>query len=434
MRAILRENLLCAVAALAGSATLAWLGLYGFAWNDYEIEAQPAVQQLLAGHLLGFLRDAPSYGGSLIERAPFALAPALWGGGELAVYRMLALPCLLAAAALGIVLVARARRRGAAALGRGVALALCVANPLALIALELGHSEELLGASLCVGAVLLAGTRGHSRTGALLAGLALGLAVANKESAVLAAGPLIAVLPRERRALAAATAVLSAGAVLAPLLLGSRGFVASTQGIASTSSAIFQPWQVWWFLGHHGAAIHGLFGAPKPGYRHGPAWTATLSHPLIVLVGAALGGSLLLRSRGRERAGRAPLALGEALLACALLMLLRCLLDTWDTAYYPLPFLFCLLAWELEDSPARPPLLSLAASALCWASFHWMPLHVSADTEAALFLAWTVPLACWLAWRLADRRAGTLARGLPEPRALAQEITVSALGSAVRTS
>ena len=35
-------------------------------------------------------------------------------------------------------------------------------------------------------------------------------------------------------------------------------------------------------------------------------------------------------------------------------MLLRCVLDTWDTVYYLLPFVLALLAWEVAR-PGRPP-------------------------------------------------------------------------------
>src|ERR1035441_2051060 len=155
MRLRVRENALCVFMASAGAAKMAWLGLYGFAWNDYEIEAKPAFDALTHGHVLDFLRLAPAYGGSLIERAPFALLPGLWGGGQLAVYRMVALPCLLATAVLGVWLVAQMRSTGRPALWRAVALGVCVANPLTLRALELGHPEELLSACLCVAAVLL---------------------------------------------------------------------------------------------------------------------------------------------------------------------------------------------------------------------------------------------------------------------------------------
>src|SRR5580692_6433615 len=219
MRRLLRENTLCALMAGTGCATLAWLGLYGFAWNDYENEAQPAFAALVHGHLSSFLRLAPVYGGSLVERAPFALLPKLWGGGELAVYRMVALPCLLAAAALGIWLVGRMRSEGRSTFSRAMALGVCVANPLTLRALELGHPEELLGACLCVAAVLLAA---HERP--LWAGLALGLAIANKEWALLAVGPVLLALP-SRRALCMLSAATVTAVILGPLaLVGSSGF------------------------------------------------------------------------------------------------------------------------------------------------------------------------------------------------------------------
>ena len=42
----------------AGCAAMAWLGLYGFAWNDYDTEARPAFDALVHGHALEFLRLA----------------------------------------------------------------------------------------------------------------------------------------------------------------------------------------------------------------------------------------------------------------------------------------------------------------------------------------------------------------------------------------
>jgi hypothetical protein len=70
------------------------------------------------GHLELFLRSAPVYGWSFVERAPFALIPSLWGGGELAVYRLIALPCLLAVAALAVWLAADMRALGRSTLAR----------------------------------------------------------------------------------------------------------------------------------------------------------------------------------------------------------------------------------------------------------------------------------------------------------------------------
>jgi Glycosyltransferase family 87 len=386
MRRALRENAVCALAAGAASAAMAWLGLYGFAWNDYEIEAQPAVNALTHGHVLEFMRLAPAYGGSLVERAPFALLPGLWGGGSLAVYRMVAVPCLLAGATLGVWLCAQMRARGRKTLWRAIVLGVCVANPLTLQALELGHPEELLGACLCVAAVLLAGA-GRP----LWAGLLLGLAIANKEWALVATGPVLLALVAgvgafrwKQVAVCLASAGAVAAVVLTPLLLASPG------GFAVKTGQIFQPWQVWWFFGRHGQLVTRMFGATLPGYRISPGWASTISHPLIVLVGLGMAGALWLR-RGREVRA---ITAHDALLLLALVLLLRCILDTWDTGYYMLPFLIALLSWEALGQSRRPPIAALVGVVLPWLLLKELSARgVSPDLQAALFLVWTLPLA-----------------------------------------
>ncbi len=372
-----RENLLVAVLGLGAAVTVGWLTLYGFAWNDYDTEAAPAYAALVAGHLNRFLTLAPAYGGSLVLRAPFAALPALWGGGALAVYRLAATPCLLASVAFGVWLVARMRATGRGRLARSVALFLCVANPLTLPALEVGHPEELLGAVLCVVAVLLA-----MADRPLWAGVVLGLAIANKEWAVLAAGPVVLALQHRRpAALAAAGAVT--GIVLAPLLLAhASGFAASVGAVATQTGSIFQPWQLWWFLGSHGHVVYGLFGAIKPGYRTPPGWLGPFPH---LLIGALVVPLTAVRMRMRR-----PRADGDALLLLALLLLLRCALDPWNTSYYALPFLFALLVWETR-ARAEPPVLTLAASFAAWAVMQWLPNHASADLQALAFAALAVP-------------------------------------------
>jgi hypothetical protein len=408
MRQLVRENALCASIAGAATATMAWLGLYGFVWSDYDEEARPAFDALTHGHLVEFLRLAPAYGGSLVERAPFALMPSLWGGGELAVYRMVALPCLLAAAVLGIWLVARMRAQAHSSLARAVTLGLCVANPISLNALEIGHPEEILGASLCVAAVLLA-NRGRS----LWAGALLGLAIANKEWALLALGPVLLVLPAKRRLPCLTSTGTTAAVILAPLtLIGSSGFLAGTRALATTPGEIFQPWQIWWFLGapNHvpvpsGTARPVPMGAAlstHPQWRLAPAWLSGLTHPLIVAVGLGLAVAVWLRRRRATGAG----VIGErdALLLLALVLLLRCVLDDWDVMYYLLPFVFALLAWEVTSPTVRPPVLALSSTALIWLSFQWLPERASPDIQAAFFLAWSLPLAAMLALALFKSR------------------------------
>ncbi|HUN78162.1 MAG TPA: glycosyltransferase 87 family protein [Solirubrobacteraceae bacterium] len=423
-----RANALCASAAAAGSVTLAWLGLTGFAWSDYEVEARPALAALVHGHLAEFLRLAPAYGGSLVLRAPFVALVDLWGGGELAVYRMAALPCLLAAAAFAVWLLAQMRRAGRPRLARGVALALCVANPLTLNALEVGHPEELLGGVLCVAAVLAA-----DRERPLWAGVLLGAAIANKDWALVAVGPVLLALPA-RRALCLSTAAGVAGAVLAPpALVHAGGFVTASAATAVPSSAIFQPWQVWWFLGHHGPVVHGMFGRVLADYRTGPGWVGDVSHPLIVVVGLPLSAVAWWR-RERSRRGadvvpgagrRAPTDTGagtsprvrEPLLLLALLLLVRCMLDTWDDEYYLLPFVLALTTWEALGESGLPA-LALGGVALAWLDWEWLPQHGGPDLEAAVFLLWTLPLAAGLALRLyASRWSGDPAGRLGRPRA-----------------
>jgi hypothetical protein len=488
----LRENRLALGAAGLAAIAVAWLGLYGTGWNDYEAEAEPAFTALAHGHLLNFLRFVPAYGGSLVERAPFALLPDLWGGGTLAVYRSVAVPCLLAAAALAVWLVAQMRRAnvvdarpaspathsprrsrqlvgGRAA--RAIVIAIVVANPLTVVSLEHGHPEEILGGALCVGALLLA-VRKHS----LWAGIALGLAIANKEWALVAVGPVLVASvtnaapietpPGARRVdrlrLSAGRASVlvcllgtaaTAAAVLAPLALVPGGqFASAARAVASTPSNIFSPQSVWWFFGHHSPGARGPFGTVGAGFRVAPAWVGPLSHPAVVL-GAALLSALWWARRRSSRtraqtlsgahvaAGRAPTTGAwptNELALLALALLARCLLDTWDNGYYPEPFLLALCAWEALSDPVHPPILTILSCVLVWASFEWVPNLLSPDGQSVFFLAWTLPLAGLLAARvyapdtvaaamraiarrlggrtLWDSPARPLTAGAPEPR------------------
>jgi hypothetical protein len=373
------------LAALAGVAVLAWAGLTSFAWNDYDNEVSGALAMLIAGDVAGFLGALPAYGGSLVLRAPFAGATALLGGGELAVYRAISIPCLVAGAWLAVVLVRRMGERGRSDGVRALVLGLCVANPVTLRALEIGHPEELLAGALAVGAVLAARDR---RT--LLAAVLLGLAIATKAWAVLAIGPVLLALPA-RRALALAIAGAVVAAVLAPIALaGSHGTLVAG---ASTTGQYFQPWQLFWWLGDSGQVVIGGNGLPKPnGWRASPQWLSPLTHPLIAGLVVPLS---LLWARVR---GAAPRIDGEQLLALlALLLLARCVLDPWNTVYYALPFLLALLAWEALQRPERPPVLALAATVLVWVTFQSAPGWLSPDMQSVCFLAWSLPLAGWLA-------------------------------------
>lgn len=371
-----RSHAVALFASAAGILLIGWLGFYGFAWTDYDNEAKPAFDALISGHLLRALQVAPAYGGSLILRAPFALLPGLWGGGPLAVYRAVSLPCLLLGGAVGVVIVGRMRAANRSRLARAVVLGLFVANPITIRAGELGHPEELISAACAVAAVLAAG-RGR----AVLAGVLLGLAIANKEWALVATGPVLLALPGARiRMLLVAGVVVAV--VLGPLVIAGGGFSTQLRAAASVDSVspIFQPWQAWWFLGRHGQLVHGLYGVAKPGYREGVGWAIALSHPLIVLISAPL--TLL--------AARLPRREHAPLLLLALLLLLRAELDVWDTIYYLLPFVLALAAWE-GLAHGRPPVGALVATVMAWVVFVWSPDHLSADQQSLLFLAAALP-------------------------------------------
>lgn len=421
-----REDVAWVALATTLACTIAWLGLGYFGSNDYLYEALPAVNALVHGHLGHFFARAPIYGGSLLERAPFALIPGLWGGGELAIYRMLALPCLVAGLTLALWLLVRMRREGLGRPAIALALALCVGNPLTLLALEVGHPEELLGGALCVIAVMLAG-RKHS----LWAGVALGAALANKGWAVLAVGPVLMALP-SRRILCAATAAAVGGALLAPFaLLASSSFGANVHVAAAPGGEIFRPWQLWWFFGRHeaGHVVYGLFGAPKYGFRIAPSWVGQISHLLIV--GLALPGTLaawLHLRRARVTPGQRARRMRQtreanALLLLSLLLALRFMLDPMDYMYYALPCVLALTAWETL-SCRRPPLLATAVSVAMWAAQHWT-ISLSPDAQAAFFAAWSVPLAIGLSLRLyAPGKLASLAEFAGSSHRLRRSITL----------
>jgi hypothetical protein len=401
MRSVIRQNALAGAGAAASLLVIAWLGVHGWSWPDWQSEARPAVDTLLAGHVSQFLRIAPVYGGSLILRAPFVQLTKLWGGGELSIYVASAAPCLLAVGALGVWLTARMRALGRSAGACAIALVLCVANPLSLPALQIGHPEELLGAVLCIAAVLCAM---HDRP--IWAAVLVGLAIGNKEWAVLAVGPVLVALDRARlRALVISG--VTAGLLIAPFILGASGGVAAqTAATGVTGGAIFQPWQIWWFLGPHVHITRGV----NAGYRTPPQWIESISHPLIAAMVVPLTGLYAgVRRLLSRREHNAPLLL------LALLLALRCILDPWDISYYALPFLLTLVTWE-SLSFDRIPVLGLLATFTAWFVLQEThTLHLSADVQALVFAIASIPTVAALSAAL--YAPGLVARLFFRPRA-----------------
>jgi hypothetical protein len=385
--------------AVAVAFAYGWSELSSYAWTDYELFNEGPLRALVHGHLADFFRTAPIEGPSLLLRSPFALASWLWGGSDTAIYRLVAVPGLLAGVVLAVTLCALREHRHPKSRWGLLVVAVAAGCPLMLPALAMGHPEEMLGAVLSVGAVLAALYRRP-----WLAAVLLGLAMANKAWAVLAIGPVLLALDRRQWSVLALASGIAA-VLVAPFLLAETG--RGTMAGAGSTFGMFQPWQVWWLLGEHSHVVHGFFGVPKPGYRIAPSWIAPLTHPLIV--GLAAPAALLWR---RRHVGRR--ASADLLLLLALLFLARCVLDAANNSYYHIPFLIALASWEALQRE-RPPALSVGAAGLVWLTVVKLPDYISPDGQCAAYLAWTLPALAVLAYasfrkpRPASRRTTTRA-------------------------
>jgi hypothetical protein len=244
----------------------------------------------------------------------------------------------------------------------------------------------------------------------------VGLAIATKSWALVTLAPVIFTLPARRwRAVLTATSVASI--FLAPFLIAQHTDGTAGAGVTINGTGIiFQPQQIWWFLGSDHTIVHNSHGVVMAGYRAAPGFVSRVAHPLIILISVPLTLFWSLTRRGRP---------GEPFALLALLLLLRCLLDPWNNYYYAVPFIFALATWEISLR-RDPPLLALAAVALQWACFRKLPLDFSPDIQAAAYLVWVLPtatmIATWLyapgllkrvAARLSDLRLAAVGKYLP---------------------
>jgi hypothetical protein len=82
---------------------------------------------------------------------------------------------------------------------------------------------------------------------------------------------------------------------------------------------------------------------------------------------------------------------------------LRCALDPWNLAYYHLPFVLALLAWEVRTGRALP-LVTLAATAAIQLSFAVHGTYGGSEAFLA-YMAWVVPMAAWMGMTVYRPRA-----------------------------
>ncbi|HEX6459773.1 MAG TPA: hypothetical protein VF032_12705 [Thermoleophilaceae bacterium] len=366
-----------AVMSAAAAAAAVFLAFQPHNTADYARDAGPSLHPLVNGDFTAAFAHQPAMGWfAIVFRTPFAFFAR--HGSSLLEYELGSIPCLLLMAALGVWLATNMRRRNATLLATWLVLALAVLGPMNWHAIADGHPEEILGAALCVIAVVAAAS-GRSP---LAAGLLLGLALGTKQWAILAAGPALLAAPRGRAQIAV-TAIALAGAItFMPVLIGSHQALSPASSVSHANTFI-EPASLWWPLGH----VHHV---QAPGWTvevHSlPRRVANLTHPLIVALGVLLPLALIRR---------APASRETALTLLALLFLLRCVLDPMTVGYYHVPLLVALVALEALHRRGLP-LLTLISSAVMWVLVARIPWGLEPNKVATIYLAWALPLAAYL--------------------------------------
>ncbi|HEY5317505.1 MAG TPA: hypothetical protein VIJ20_05960 [Solirubrobacteraceae bacterium] len=355
--------------------------------------AGPAIAALSHGNFAGFVSQQPLMGLlSLLLRAPFVALTGALGGGQLVLYRVGTLICLLPAGLLAARLAVaplRGTRTGSSitvsACGLVAAGALLISPPV-LNAVRFGHPEEVLTATLAAVA-LLAAYDGR----AILTGVLLGAAIGTKDWALIAVLPTFIALPAGRRRAALLAGGGVALALSAPLpLLDPAAFARASHALGATR--LVNTLSAWWPLGTHTAGLPAAWPAVQtlPGFL-----TKAVALPVGVAVatGLALVGSVgrpgaRLRARGR---------CVDAFALLCLLAVIRCVADTGPVEYYYVALVVPLAVWE-SAILRRLPLVTLLSVAAVWLTYVRGPA-LTPDLLNGLTLAWTGVLAGYLVFR-----------------------------------
>jgi hypothetical protein len=378
--------LLCAALATACVRALIATGM-----GDYPGDAGPALTDIAHGNVSGFFSHQPAMGAlSLFVRVPFVLIGGALHDSPMGLYRWGDLPCLLAVALVGFWLARVAGKHGTGRVGQALIVAVSLLNPLINDALYYGHPEELLTASLAVGALLAAADRRP-----LLAAALVGCAVASKQWALVIVCPVLLTCERRRLRSALVMAGVAAGATL-PMIVGNfhafvhvLHYISRPQGVTTVFTWLYP-------LTPRGPVrIANIFGAPRVFQGHTvPALIGTFSHPLIIALGVAI--PLLVFFRDGRR-----LTPDRMLLAAALVLLLRCVLDPGSAGYYHLPLLLALLASDAVAGRSLP-LLGLAGFAGAFTVLDRFVNYSSMSVANSLYIACTLIAAVLLVRRLAS--------------------------------
>lgn len=319
--------------------------------GDYDIDAGPALDRVRDGRLWQL------YGGqhpplmmplSLLVRLP-ALAI---GQTELDEYRAGVVLVMLGAAATAWVFAEWWQRAA------WVVLLNC--NPLTWEAIRYGHPEEVLLGALVVTAMVLA-VRGR----AIGAGVVLGLAIATKQPAVFAVGPVLLASPQRLRTLGAAALV--ALAVIAPFIGPHLPMMLAQQRLLATGheqmSAALAP-SVWTLAGGEWTALPPEHEWSGGGYVETalPSWLVLGGRMWAVIIAASLAAVMVSIAYRRGIVGAAVVTAAWSLLASGLA--LRVALDPNATAYYAVPLLAVVLAVGLTRGLPIVIIVALVFSAL----------------------------------------------------------------------
>jgi hypothetical protein len=389
-----------------------------YAGNALEVNRTgDAVQALSTGDFRKFFATQPAIGPvSVIVRAPFAavagishdlvavparydgvpplvLPPSLRASQE-RLYRFGMFPCLMALVILAAAAARALDRRGVPLPTQVLTGLLILGLPLWHSAITLGHPEEFLTTGLAVGAVLVA-LSGRATS----AGIMLGLAIASKQWALLALPAVAFAVPPPTMKKAVAATIVVYVVLMVPMAIGNPQRFADALTAPSTSAHGFVDADTIWlpFASNHDRPVFdGVKEIVFP-QRRLPHWLESLTHPAIV----ALVGLLSLAFWRTKRARDAE----SIFLLLALCFLLRCMLDPVTNHYYHAPFLASLVIYE-AFARHRVPVLTLVATAA------FLP-KLGIDTTAfertnLIYLAWSVPMAGWLAYSLYARAAQPL--------------------------
>jgi hypothetical protein len=311
---------------------------------------------------------------SLYLRVPFVLIAGALHDGPVGTYRWGCLPCLLAVAAIGLWLAAIARRHGAGRPAMALIVALCLVNPLVRDALYWGHPEELLTASLAVGALLAAVQQRTLATGVLA-----GLAIASKQWAVVILVPAILLLERERIRAALIGCALAAAAWIPMVVANLVAFRHAIRYISHPQPVVTVFTWLYPLAPARTITVANIFGDSRTFQGHRLLGTeAIVSRPLITLLGVAIPLFVWWRA-GRQANAE------QMLLAAALVLVCRCALDPGSAAYYHFPLLLVLFAADALAG-RRIPLAGIAGVAVSFVVLDRAPSYLGLGAANAAYI------------------------------------------------